>query len=79
MYYCLIMIKISDICDALGRKEMGARLGVSKAAIGNAVSDGKFPSRWYKVISHMCADADIECPMSLFNFADESVASEDAA
>ncbi len=72
------MSKISDICDALGRKEMGRRLGVSKAAIANAVADGKFPSRWYKIISRMCADAEIECPMRLFNFADETATSDAA-
>ncbi|WP_028957976.1 hypothetical protein [Sulfitobacter sp. 20_GPM-1509m] len=72
------MSEILFICDALGRKEMGHRLGVSKAAIANAVADGRFPSRWYKVISNMSADAKIDCPMKLFNFAEESVASSDA-
>lgn len=79
MYYGLRMSKISDICDTLGRKEMGHRLGVSRAAIANAVADEKFPSRWYMVISRMCTDANIECPMVLFNFADESITGEDAA
>tara|TARA_Y100000766_G_C18471096_1_gene395247 strand:+ start:214 stop:459 length:246 start_codon:yes stop_codon:yes gene_type:complete len=81
MYYRWGMSEISVICDALGRKEIGRRLGVSKAAVANAVSDGRFPSRWYKVISRMCADQGVGCPLSAFNFADESipVPSEDAA
>jgi hypothetical protein len=79
MYYRLGMDKTSDICDALGRKEMGQRLGVSRAAIANAVTDGRFPSRWYKVISRMCEESNRDCPMQLFNFADESLSGEDAA
>ena len=75
------MSKVSDICDVLGRKEIGQRLGVRKAAIANAVADGRFPSRWYKVISRMCEDSGIDCPLNAFNFADENAPrqKEDAA
>ncbi|MFC4731761.1 hypothetical protein [Salipiger abyssi] len=62
------MMTVSDICDALGRKKMESRLGVSKAAISNAVSDGVFPSAWYEVISDMCREHRIECPTPIFNF-----------
>lgn len=78
MYYVRGMEKISDICDALGRKEMGLRLGVSKAAIANAVSDGKFPARWYSVISAMCAEVGVDCSETLFGFIPVSTP-EDAA
>lgn len=71
MYYASEMRKISDICDALGRKEMGERLSVSRAAIANAVAEGRFPSRWFLVVSRMCAEAKIDCSMEHFNFAEE--------
>lgn len=74
------MTTVLDICDALGRKEMGQRLRVSRAAIANAVSEGKFPPRWYRVLSTMCAERDVECPMGLFSFAeDDATDQEDAA
>lgn len=79
MYYVSAMKNISDICDTLGRKNMSEALRVSKAAIGNAVSDGKFPARWYAVISAMCADAEIECPESLFGFIAPASASDTAS
>lgn len=68
MYYRRGMKTVADICDALGRKNMEVRLGVSKAAISNAVSDGVFPAAWYAVISEMCVASEIECPLPNFSF-----------
>jgi len=58
----------ADVCDALGRKEMAARLERTTAAISNAASDGVFPAGWYLIISEMCLARGIECPASLFKF-----------
>lgn len=57
-----------SICDALGRKEMAARLERSVAAVSNAASDGAFPSGWFLIISEMCRVRGIECPSALFTF-----------
>lgn len=76
--YCT-MVRIMDqietrittaagICDALGRKEMAARLERTVAAVSNAASDGAFPSGWYLIISEMCEARGIVCPPSLFTF-----------
>lgn len=59
---------VSDICDALGRRAIAARLGRSVAAVSNAASDGVFPSAWYIVIREMCAAAGVDCPVAAFNF-----------
>lgn len=56
------------ICDALGRREIAARLGRTPAAVGNAASVGIFPAGWYLVVREMCRDVGIECPESLFSF-----------
>ena len=56
------------VCDALGRREMAARLERTVAAVSNAASEGVFPSGWFLVISKMCEDRGVECPLSLFNF-----------
>lgn len=61
-------ITAADICDALGRKEMAARLERTVAAVSNAASDGAFPAGWFLVISQMCADRGVECPARLFRF-----------
>lgn len=58
---------------------MGQRLKVSRAAIANAVAEGKFPPRWYRILSRMCVEGAVECPMELFNFAEENTDQEDAA
>lgn len=71
------MCTIPDICDAIGRKTLGQRLGVGRAAIANAVAEGKFPARWFKVVTDLCAEKGIDCPDELFNFAIPK--SEDAA
>jgi hypothetical protein len=61
-------ITASDICDALGRKEMASRLERTTAAISNAASEGIFPAGWYLILSEMCAAKGIDCPAALFNF-----------
>jgi hypothetical protein len=62
------MVTVSEICDALGRKEIERQLGVSKAAVSNAVSKGFFAASWYAVISDMCGYQGIACPNDLFSF-----------
>ncbi len=62
------MMTASKMCDALGRKAMAARLGVSKAAISNACSGNIFSASWYVVLADMCGEIGIECPLDLFNF-----------
>jgi len=59
---------VSDLCDALGRKEIAARLEVGAAAVSNASSDGLFPAGWYAVIREMCQESGLNCPDTLFNF-----------
>ena len=71
-----------SICDALGRKEMAARLERSVAAVSNAASDGAFPSGWFLIISEMCKVRGIDCPPALFTFlapAPEFTPDKDAA
>ncbi len=68
MYYHALMITVHEICLALGRREMEAALGVSKASISNAVSNGVFPASWYDVIESECKKHDLPCDRSLFNF-----------
>jgi hypothetical protein len=62
------MMTVSEICAALGRKEMERFLGVSKAAVSNAVGNGEFPASWYDVIEVECAKRGIACDRSLFAF-----------
>ena len=62
------MVSVSEICDALGRKHIEAELGVTKAAISNAVAEGVFPAAWYGVIFDMCATRGVECQRELFSF-----------
>lgn len=60
------MKTVADISEQLGRRDMERELGVTRAAIANAVSDGKFPASWYGIISSMCAEREIDCPLDAF-------------
>lgn len=62
------MNTVEAICDVLGRVPVALRVGVNKTAVSNAVTQGKFPSKWYLVLSEMCREAGIECPTELFTF-----------
>ncbi|WP_306150619.1 hypothetical protein [Roseovarius sp. MMSF_3281] len=73
------MMTVSEICTTIGRKELERALGVSKAAISNAVSNEAFPPSWFDVIEAECAKRDINCDRSLFAFRRAPHAPEDAA
>lgn len=66
------MSTVSSICDALGRREIAAAVGVKPAAVSNAVFQGRFPAKWFIVLSEMCASAAIDCPSELFAFTSAS-------
>jgi len=76
MYYKAYMMTVEKICDQIGRKPLAEALHVSKAAITNAISEGKFPPRWYRVVSAICRDHGIGCRDDLFAFIEPP---EDAA
>ena len=63
------MSTVSIICDALGRREIAAAVGVKPSAVSNAVYLGKFPAKWFIVVSEMCAASGVECPSDIFAFA----------
>lgn len=56
------------IADRIGRVELASAVGVSKAAVSNAVVTNRFPASWYAVIKDICNTAGIECPLCAFNF-----------
>lgn len=70
---------VATICDALGRKTVAERLGVRPTAVSNAVTDGRFPARWFPVVRGMCEERGLDCPENAFNFkTPESVTTENA-
>jgi hypothetical protein len=63
------MATVEQVCDAVGRAELARLLGVRKQAVSNAVADGRFPAKWFSVVRDLCASRGIDCPESLFSFA----------
>lgn len=57
-----------DIIDALDRREIMARLDVSKQTVSSAYKADRLPASWFPVIEDMCAGAGIACPMTAFSF-----------
>ena len=68
MYDTDRMMTVENICDQVGRKPLSEALNVSKAAITNAISEKKFPPRWYRVVTAICQDHGIDCEDELFAF-----------
>lgn len=62
------MMTVDKICDQIGRKKMTGALGITRAAISNAVSEGVFPSSWYEAIKGECDRLGVDCPTDLFSF-----------
>lgn len=61
-------ISTADICDALGRATIAARLKVRVTAVSNAVTEGRFPARWFLVVTELCEENGLKCPEQLFTF-----------
>ena len=62
------MVTTHEVADALGRKEMAARIGVGLTAISAAVCDGKFRPAWYMTIRQMAAEKGVDVPDDLFRW-----------
>lgn len=62
------MMKVSEICDKLGRRHLAERLGVGLTAVGNAAVAEIFPAKWYSVVKGMCLEAHIDCREDQFSF-----------
>jgi hypothetical protein len=60
------MSNVKSTVSALGRARIAREVGVTVAAVGNAIAEGRFPASWYGVVSKLCADASIECPLTIF-------------
>lgn len=68
------MSTVADICKNIGRGKLAELLGVGSTAISNAVVEGRFPAKWYRVVHTLCEESGLDCPVSLFNFVDPPVA-----
>lgn len=62
------MSDVQTIVARLGRKQIADRIGVTDAAIGNALSDGRFPAWWYRDLREFCAEEGVNCPMAAFKW-----------
>lgn len=66
----------ADICDIIGRATIAAKLNVRVTAVSNAVTDGRFPARWFLVITKLCEENGLNCPEELFTFVPADTASQ---
>lgn len=67
------MSTVADICKSIGRGKLAELLGVGSTAISNAVVEGRFPAKWYRVVHKLCVERGLDCPVALFNFVDPRV------
>lgn len=61
-----------EICDALGRAKIAARIGCKVTAVSNCVTPNQFPAQWYVILEEMCREHDMTCPRKLFSFRREA-------
>ncbi len=62
------MANLSELVDALDRNVLCERLGITKAAISNVVTDGKFPPGWFQIIMARAHEKGLEVPHDLFKW-----------
>ena len=60
------MASVRDIIVALGRAELTASLGVSKAAVTNAIARDRIPETWRGVVTAMAALKAVDVPEDLY-------------
>lgn len=58
----------SEICDTVGRAAIASAVRVGMSQVSNAVSENRFPARWYFAVKKLCEQAGISCPEHLFSF-----------
>ena len=63
------MMTVSELADALGRKQIAEAVGVNASAVSNALARGGFPATWYESMSKLAKLRGIECPLCLFIMA----------
>lgn len=68
----------TEIIEKLTSAAIQAELGVSASSVKEAKRAGVFPASWYASMIPMAARAEIDLPLSAFNFR-EPAAGEDAA
>lgn len=61
-----------DIVDAIGRKRLRRRLGVSEQAISNALAAGSFPPAWYAEMLALSAEQRVSLPIAVFRWRAEA-------
>ncbi len=62
------MSSARQIVTQLGSRRVADALGVSKSAVTNATARGELPASWFVVLSHLCGDEGIDCPLDAFGF-----------
>lgn len=62
------MDTISQIADKIGRAAISKRTGTGASAVSNAVSFGKFPPGWYRIIVDLGDEKGIKIPDNMFNW-----------
>lgn len=63
------MVKVTNICDALGRRNVATRCAVGLTAVSNWCAEDKIPAKFYLVIKDMCGEIESPCPDCMFSFS----------
>lgn len=62
------MQSLTQIADALGRKELCSRLGISQSALFNALAAGQFPSGWFDIMMTLAQERRVVVPYESFSW-----------
>ncbi len=68
MYYNVNMMTVRQVIYNLGRAETTAELGVSTAAVTNAIANGKFPAQWFDVMDKRASRLQVKLPREHFSW-----------
>ncbi|PVZ45158.1 hypothetical protein DD556_17935 [Phaeobacter sp. JL2872] len=60
------MMNVTQIADAIGRKEIADTVSVRPTAVSNAIARGAFPASWYLSIKVLCEARGLKCETAWF-------------
>lgn len=59
---------VGGFISAVGRDNLGRRLGVGRSAISNAIQKNKMPCMWSRVVAQLCRERELYVPVDAFPF-----------
>ncbi len=68
------MKTVPEVYEKIGRARIQKQLDLKASSLTDALTDGRFPARWYAPMKKMAEEDGLELPLSLFHWRNETAA-----